>query len=71
MTADLTSQAETVIDLDDVLRDALSDLLAEEAQYGPVVNERGEIAGVLSIEILAHALQSPPDEVPSGADAAA
>jgi osmoprotectant transport system ATP-binding protein len=70
VTQELTSQAEPVLDLDDVLRDALSDLLAEEAQYGPVVNERGEIAGVLSIEILAHALQTPVDEVPSGADAA-
>jgi osmoprotectant transport system ATP-binding protein len=71
VTADLSSRAETVIDLDDVLRDALSDLLAEEAQYGPVVDARGEVAGVLSIEILAHALQTPPDEVPSGADTAA
>jgi osmoprotectant transport system ATP-binding protein len=70
VTEDLRSKAETLIDLDDVLRDALSDLLADEAQYGPVVNERGEVAGVLSIELLAHALQAPPDEVPSGADAA-
>ena len=70
VTAELRSNPQPVLDLDDVLRDALSDLLAEEAQYGPVVNERGEIAGVLSIEILAHALQAPPEEVPSGADAA-
>jgi osmoprotectant transport system ATP-binding protein len=70
VTAELASQAETVIELDDILRDALSDLLAEEAQYGPVVNARGEVVGVLSIEILAHALQTPPEEVPSGADAA-
>ena len=71
VTEDLRSKAEPLIELDDVLRDALSHLLAEEAQYGPVVNERGEVAGVLSIEILAHALQAPPEEVPSGADAAA
>ena len=32
---ELTSRSETVIELDDILRDALSDLLAEEAQYGP------------------------------------
>jgi osmoprotectant transport system ATP-binding protein len=70
VTAELRSNPKPVLDLDDVLRDALSDLLAEEAQYGPVVNERGEVAGVLSIEILAHALQTPVDEVPSGADAA-
>jgi osmoprotectant transport system ATP-binding protein len=71
VTAELTSKAETVIELDDILRDALSDLLAEEAQYGPVVNERGEVCGVLSIELLAHALKTPPEQVPSGADAAA
>jgi osmoprotectant transport system ATP-binding protein len=70
VTEDLRSKADTLIELDDVLRDALSDLLADEAQYGPVVNERGEVAGVLSIELLAHALQAPPDEVPSGADTA-
>ena len=71
VTPELSSRAETVIELDDILRDALSRLLAEEAQYGPVVNERGEVAGVLSIEILAHALQAPPEQVPSGADTAA
>jgi osmoprotectant transport system ATP-binding protein len=70
VTAELTSKTGPILDLDDVLRDALSDLLADESQYGPVVNERGEIAGVLSIEILAHALQTPPEQVPSGADAA-
>jgi len=70
VTAEMTSAAETVIELDDILRDALSDLLAEEAQYGPVVNERGEVVGVLSIEILAHALKTPAEEVPHGADAA-
>jgi osmoprotectant transport system ATP-binding protein len=68
VTGELRSSAEPVIELDDVLRDALSDLLAEEAQYGPVVNERGQVVGVLSIEILAHALHSDPEEVPSGAD---
>jgi osmoprotectant transport system ATP-binding protein len=51
------SPATPVLELDDVLRDALSDLLAEESQYGPVVDERGRVVGVLSIEILAHALQ--------------
>jgi osmoprotectant transport system ATP-binding protein len=51
------SPATPVLELDDILRDALSDLLAEEAQYGPVVDARGQVVGVLSIEILAHALQ--------------
>jgi osmoprotectant transport system ATP-binding protein len=67
---ELRSKAEPVLELDDVLRDALSDLLQEEAQYGPVVDHRGQVTGVLSIEILGHALRTDPDEVPSGADAA-
>ena len=68
---ELRSAAKPVLELDDILRDALSHLLEEEAQYGPVVNHRGEVCGVLSIEMLAHALRTDPDEVPSGADAAA
>jgi osmoprotectant transport system ATP-binding protein len=67
---DLRSEAKPVLELDDVLRDALSDLLQEEAQYGPVVDHRGQVTGVLSIEILGHALRTDPEEVPSGADAA-
>jgi osmoprotectant transport system ATP-binding protein len=51
------SPAIPVLDHDDILRDALSDLLAEEAQYGPVVDARGQVVGVLSIEIVAHTLQ--------------
>ncbi|MET0762300.1 MAG: CBS domain-containing protein, partial [Thermoleophilaceae bacterium] len=66
---ELRSNPEPILDLDDVLRDALSGLLAEEAQYGPVVDRRGAVTGVLSIEILSHALRTDPDEVPSGADA--
>jgi osmoprotectant transport system ATP-binding protein len=69
VTDDLRSQAQPVLEMDDVLRDALSDLLAEEAQYGPVVDERGAVTGVLSIEVLSHALKADPDDVPSGADA--
>jgi osmoprotectant transport system ATP-binding protein len=68
---ELRSNAQPVLELEDVLRDALSDLLQEEAQYGPVVDHRGQVVGVLSIEILGHALRADPDEVPSGADAAA
>jgi osmoprotectant transport system ATP-binding protein len=67
---ELRSRAEPVLELDDVLRDALSDLLQEEAQYGPVVDHRGQVTGVLSIEILGQALRTDPEEVPSGADAA-
>jgi osmoprotectant transport system ATP-binding protein len=69
ITDELRSRPQPIIETDDVLRDALSHLLAEEAQYGPVVDERGAVAGVLSIEILSHALKADPEEVPSGADA--
>jgi CBS domain containing-hemolysin-like protein len=42
-----------VVELDDVLRDALSDLLQHDSMYAPVIDERGAVAGVLSIELLA------------------
>jgi osmoprotectant transport system ATP-binding protein len=71
VTEELRSDARPRLELDDVLRDALSDLLQEEAQYGAVVDHEGSVAGVLSIELLAHALRTDPDQVPSGADAAA
>ena len=45
MTDDLRSSAEPMVELDDVLRDALSDLLQHETQYGPVVDARGAVAG--------------------------
>jgi osmoprotectant transport system ATP-binding protein len=66
---ELRSSAEPIVELDDVLRDALSDLLAHESQYGPVVDSKGQIAGVLSVEIIGHALKRDPEAVPSGADA--
>jgi osmoprotectant transport system ATP-binding protein len=47
-----------VLDLDDILRDALADLLQSETQYGPVVDAEGRVAGVLSIEIVSHFLNS-------------
>ena len=58
---ELRSPAKPVLELDDILRDALSDLLQEEAQYGPVVDDRGAVCGVLSIEMLAHALRTDPE----------
>jgi osmoprotectant transport system ATP-binding protein len=42
-----------VVELDDVLRDALSDLLGHDSMYAPVVDDQGVVAGVLSIELLA------------------
>jgi osmoprotectant transport system ATP-binding protein len=53
------SAPDPLIDIDDVLRDALSDLLQSDTQYGPVVDERGRVAGVLSVEIISHFLSSP------------
>jgi osmoprotectant transport system ATP-binding protein len=47
-----------VVEVDDVLRDALSDLLRYDTQYGPVVDEQGRVAGVLSVEIISHFLSS-------------
>jgi osmoprotectant transport system ATP-binding protein len=48
-----------VLELDDILRDALSDLLRAETHYAPVVDARGRIAGVLSIEVITDFLNSP------------
>jgi osmoprotectant transport system ATP-binding protein len=49
---------EPILELEDVLRDALSDLLRHDTQYGPVIDENGRIAGVLSVEIISHFLSS-------------
>jgi osmoprotectant transport system ATP-binding protein len=68
--ADLRSPAQPVVELDDVLRDALADLLESETRYAPVVDERGRAAGVLSIDVIGQTLQEPPEQVPTGADSA-
>jgi osmoprotectant transport system ATP-binding protein len=47
-----------VIELDDVMRDALADLLQGETQYAPVVDHQRRIAGVLSVEIISEFLGS-------------
>jgi hypothetical protein len=52
------SAAEPLLDLDDVMRDALSDLLQAETQYAAVVDAEGRIAGVLSVEIISEFLGS-------------
>jgi osmoprotectant transport system ATP-binding protein len=67
---ELRSPAQPVVELDDVLRDALSDLLVRETHYAPVVDEGGCVAGVLSIEVIGHTLQAAPEDVPTGADSA-
>jgi osmoprotectant transport system ATP-binding protein len=69
--AELRSGAEPVVELDDILRDALSDLLASDTQYGPVVDADGRVAGVLSMEVLAHALSVPAEHIPTASELAA
>jgi osmoprotectant transport system ATP-binding protein len=53
------SPAEPRLDRDDVMRDALANLLQSETQYAPVVDASGEIDGVLSVEIISEFLGSP------------
>ncbi|MGH2955666.1 MAG: ABC transporter ATP-binding protein [Solirubrobacterales bacterium] len=54
---------EPILELDDVMRDALADLLQSETQYAPVVDAAGRIAGVLSVEIISDFLTSPQAKV--------
>ena len=64
----LRSRAEPVIDLDDVLRDALANLLVAETRYAPVVDAEGRVVGVLSLEVIGHFLQEAPAESRTGAE---
>ena len=52
------SSPDPVLDVSDVLRDALSDVLQAESRYAPVVDGDGRIAGVLSVEIVSEFLTS-------------
>jgi osmoprotectant transport system ATP-binding protein len=67
---ELRSGPEPSGELDDGLRAAHSAHQQHETQYGPVVDARGRVAGVLSVEVIGHALKKSPDQVPHGADAA-
>ena len=67
---ELRSPADPVVELDDILRDALSDLLSSDTQYGPVVDLDGRVQGVLSIEVLAHALSQKAENVPTASELA-
>jgi osmoprotectant transport system ATP-binding protein len=58
VTATPDTAPDPILDLDDVLRDALADLLQSETQYGPVVDEHGRVTGVLSIAIISEFLTS-------------
>ncbi len=48
-----------VLELDDVMRDALADLLQAGTQYAAVTDGQGKVAGVLSVEIISEFLASP------------
>jgi osmoprotectant transport system ATP-binding protein len=49
---------EPVLERDDVMRDALSDLLQAETRYAPVVDSEARLVGVLSVEIISEFLTS-------------
>ncbi len=63
-----------LLDRDDVLRDALSDLLQSETHYAPVVDAGGATVGILSLAVISDFLASdeakveehPPTERPLG-----
>ena len=57
------SGPEPILDVDDIMRDALADLLQSETQYAPVADRNGRIAGVLSVEIISEFLVSPEAKV--------
>jgi len=65
---ELRSKAEPIVELDDILRDALSDLLARESMYGPVVDAGGHVVGALSIQAISHAIGNARAEVLGAAD---
>jgi osmoprotectant transport system ATP-binding protein len=66
--ADFASRPEPVLELDDVLRDALADLISAGTQYGPVVDAHGRVAGVLSVEVISQVLRTSPDEARSSTE---
>jgi osmoprotectant transport system ATP-binding protein len=63
---ELRSRAEPLVELDDVLRDALADLIESEVRYSPVVDSEGRLAGVLSLEVISQTLHVPPEEARTG-----
>ncbi len=46
----------TMVELDDILRDALADLLQGHVIFGVVTDHEGRVAGVLSVEIISQFL---------------
>ena len=68
VTSDSGSPTGPTIDLDDILRDALAELLSNAVQYAPVVDSKGAVAGVLSLEVIGRFLHTAPTESRTGAD---
>jgi osmoprotectant transport system ATP-binding protein len=67
--ASLATRIDPVIDLDDVLRDALADLISSSSQFAPVLDARGRVAGVLSLEVISQVLRTTPtDDLPSSTE---
>jgi osmoprotectant transport system ATP-binding protein len=56
------------VELDDVMRDALGYLLDAESRYAPVLDDHGRAVGILSMEVISHALHLPAEEAHSSAD---
>jgi osmoprotectant transport system ATP-binding protein len=71
VSAEPHSPPDPIVELDDLLRDALSDLLAAESMYGPVVDARGHVVGALSIQAISQAIGGAPAHVAGAADRAA
>ena len=63
---ELRSRAEPLVELDDVLRDALADLIESEVHYSPVIDSGGRLAGVLSLEVISQTLHAPPERARTG-----
>jgi osmoprotectant transport system ATP-binding protein len=58
----------TTVELDDVMRDALGYLLDAEVRYAPVLDHRGCVTGILSMEVISHALHLPAEDAHSAAE---
>jgi osmoprotectant transport system ATP-binding protein len=56
------------VELDDVMRDALGYLLDAESRYAPVLDADGCAVGILSMEVISHALHLPPEDAHSSAE---
>ena len=52
------SPADPLIDADSILRDGLATLLQSGSRYAPVVDGRGHLTGILSVEIISEFLSS-------------